>query len=164
MRRGIELYLNVHLYRRFSSICKTLGVKVCDILEAFMRDFIEKHKDQVPLDYYLTEKGAKPQVINFHFTQNYNIILAKIAKLDPQKWLDELESLDLDRLDHRQTTFWKERLSELILEANKMLEEIRLAGYHEEEYAEKLQQLLQKAAEILQKLLKKKSRRELIHA
>jgi len=162
MRRRVHVYLNVYVYRRFASVCKFLGIGIADTLEKLMKDFVEKHKDHAPLDYYLTEKGAKPQVINFHFTQNYNIILAKIARIDPQRWIEDLEAIDPDRLDAKQAAFWKEKLPELILEASRALEEIRLTGQGEE-YADDLRELIAKASEILQKLLKK-SRRELIHA
>jgi len=128
-----------------------------------MKRFIEEHKDQAPLDFYLNQGDGKTQIINFNFTQNnYNIVLAKIARLDPQKWLDDLESLDPDRLDYKQAEFWKQKLPELIIEASKTIEELKAAG--EYDYIETLQELIQKASETLRKLLKKKSRRELIHA
>jgi len=163
MRRPIRLWLDLFIYRRFASLCKFLGINVCDTLENFMKDFIEKHKDQAPLDFYLADRDGKTQIINFNFTQNnYNIVLAKIARLDPQKWLDDLQTIDPDRLDDRQREFWKEKLPELILEASKTIEELKAAG--EYDYIETLQELIQKASETLRKLLKKKSRRELIHA
>ena len=163
MRKYIEIYLNVFIYRRFSSICRFLGVKVCDVLEDFMKKFIEEHKDQAPLDLYFNQSNGKTQIINFNFTQNnYNIILAKIAKLDPQRWLEDLENFDPDKADDRELEFFKQKLPELILEASKALEDAKLAG--EYEYAEILQELINKASETLRKLLKKKSRRELIHA
>ena len=128
-----------------------------------MKRFIEEHKDQAPLDFYLAQADGKTQIINFNFTQNnYNIVLAKIARLDPQKWLDDLESLDPDRLDYKQAEFWKQKLPELIIEASKTIEELKAAG--EYDYIETLQELIQKASETLRKLLKKKTRRELIHA
>ena len=164
MRKYIEIYINVFIYRRFSSICRFLGVKVCDVLEDFMRKFIEEHKDQAPLDLYLNQGNGKTQIINFNFTQNnYNIILAKIAKLDPQRWLEDLERFDPEKADDRELEFFKQKLPELILEASKALEDAKLAG--EYEYAEILQELIDRASEALRKLLrKKKSRRELIHA
>ena len=163
MRRKIHVYLNVFIYRKFSSLCRFLGIGVADTLESLMKRFIEEHKDQAPLDFYLAQADGKAQIINFNFTQNnYNIILAKIARLDPQKWLDDLESLDPDRLDYKQAEFWKQKLPELILEASKTIEELKAAG--EYDYIETLQELIQKASETLRKLLKKKTRRELIHA
>ena len=163
MRRPIRLWLDLFLYRRFASLCRFLGINVCDALESLMKRFIEEHKDQAPLDFYLNQGDGKTQIINFNFTQNnYNIILAKIARLDPQKWLDDLESLDPDRLDYKQAEFWKQKLPELIIEASKTIEELKVAG--EYDYIETLQELIQKASETLRKLLKKKTRRELIHA
>ena len=164
MRRRIHVYLNVFIYRRFTSLCRFLGIGVADTLEGLMKRFIEEHKDQAPLDFYLAEKGGKTQIINFNFTQNnYNIILARIAKLDPEKWLGDLETLDPDTLNDRQAEFWKEKLPELILEASKTIEELKAAG--EYDYIETLQDLINKASEILKRLLKKKkTRRELIHA
>jgi len=164
MRKYIEIYINVFIYRRFSSICRFLGVKVCDVLEDFMRKFIEEHKDQAPLDLYLNQGNGKTQIINFNFTQNnYNIILAKIAKLDPQRWLEDLERFDPEKADDRELEFFKQKLPELILEASKALEDAKLAG--EYEYAEILQELIDRASEALRKLLKKKkTRRDLIHA
>ena len=164
MRRRIHVYLNVFIYRKFTSLCRFLGIGVADTLEGLMKRFIEEHKDQAPLDFYLAEKGGKTQIINFNFTQNnYNIILARIAKLDPEKWLGDLETLDPDTLNDRQAEFWKEKLPELILEASKTIEELKAAG--EYDYIETLQDLINKASEILKRLLKKKkTRRELIHA
>ena len=164
MRKYVKVYINFQLFRRFSSLCRFLGLKMSDVLEKWMRDFIEEHKDQAPLDFYLAEKGGKTQIINFNFTQNnYNIILARIAKLDPEKWLGDLETLDPDTLNDRQAEFWKEKLPELILEASKTIEELKAAG--EYDYIETLQDLINKASEILKRLLKKKkTRRELIHA
>ena len=163
MRRKIHVYLNVFIYRKFSSLCRFLGIGVADTLESLMKRFIEEHKDQAPLDFYLNQGDGKTQIINFNFTQNnYNIVLAKIARLDPQKWLDDLESLDPDRLDYKQAEFWKQKLPELIIEASKTIEELKAAG--EYDYIETLQELIQKASETLRKLLKKKTRRELIHA
>jgi len=163
MRKYVKVYINFQLFRRFSSLCRFLGLKMSDVLEKWMKDFIEKHKDQAPLDFYLTEKDGKAQIINFNFTQNnYNIILARIARLDPQKWLEDLESFDPERASDKELEFFKQKLPELILEASKALEDAKLAG--EYEYAEILQELINKASETLRKLLKKKSRRELIHA
>ena len=165
MRRPIRLWLDLFIYRRFSSLCKFLGINVCDVLEKFMRDFIEKHKDQAPLDFYVEE--AREVKINLNLTQNNYIILAQIARLDPQKWLNDLNSLDPDRLSQRETEFWKNKLSELILEANRLLEEIKLSGVTgvtDSEHLEALQTLITRASELLEKILKKKTRRELIHA
>ena len=163
MRVAIRIKLDLLIYRRFASLCRFLGIHINDTLESLMQKFIEEHKDQAPLDLYLNQGNGKTQIINFNFTQNnYNIILAKIAKLDPQKWLDDLENLDPDRLEDREAEFWKQKLPELILEASKTIEELKAAG--EYDYIETLQDLIQKASEVLKKLLKKKSRRELIHA
>ncbi|MEM0488903.1 MAG: hypothetical protein QW707_06860 [Candidatus Bathyarchaeia archaeon] len=159
MRRDLKLWLDLTIYRQFSSLCKLLGINICDALETLMKKFIEEHKDQAPLDFYLNDREAR---IVLNFTQN-NIILAKIARIDPQRWIEDLEAIDPDRLDAKQAAFWKEKLPELILEASRALEEIRLTGQGEE-YADDLRELIAKASEILQKLLKKKSRRELIHA
>ena len=164
MRTKIRLHLDLFIYRRFASICRFLNIKVCDVLEDFMKRFIEEHKDQAPLDFYLTEKDGKAQIINFNFTQNnYNIILARIARLDPQKWLEDLENFDPERASDKELEFFKQKLPELILEASKALEDAKLAG--EYEYAEILQELIDRASQALRKLLKKKkTRRELIHA
>ena len=164
MRRYIHIYIDYVIYRKFTSLCRFLGINVCDTLESLLKRFIEEHKDQAPLDFYLAEKDGKTQIINFNFTQNnYNIILARIAKLDPEKWLGDLETLDPDTLNDRQAEFWKEKLPELILEASKTIEELKAAG--EYDYIETLQDLINKASEILKRLLKKKkTRRELIHA
>ena len=165
MRRRIHVYLNYVIYRRFSSLCRFLGIGVADTLEKFMKDFIEKHKDQAPLDFYVEE--AREVKINLNLTQNNYIILAQIAKLDPVKWLNDLNSLDPDRLSQREAEFWKNKLSELILEANRLLEEIKLSGVTgvtDSEHLEALQTLITKASELLEKILKKKTRRELIHA
>ena len=163
MRKYIEIYINVFIYRRFSALCRFLGLKVCDVLEDFMKKFIEEHKDQAPLDLYLAEKDGRTQIINLSFTQNnYNIILAKIAKLDPQRWLDWLNDVDPDRLDPQQAAHWKETLPELILQASKTIEEIKASG-EGLEYVETLQELIRKASEPLKQLLKQKPRRDLIH-
>jgi len=163
MRKYVKVYVDFPLFRRFSSLCRFLGLKMSDVLEKWMKDFIEKHKDQAPLDFYLAEKAGKPQIINFNFTQNNYLILAHIARLDPDKWLNDLDNLNPDTLSPREAEFWKQKLPELILEASKTLEEIRMIGQGEE-YAEMLQDLITKASELLQKILKKKTRRELIHA
>jgi hypothetical protein len=162
MRQRIHIYINYAIYRKFSSLCRFLGLKVGDVLEKYMKDFIEKHKDQAPLDFYLQE-AKEIKILNI--TQNnYNyLILASIAKLDPQKWLDDLSDLDPNTMTPKETEFWKNKLPELILEANRVLEEIKLTGQGEE-YAETIQDLIAKASELLQKILAKKSRRELIHA
>ena len=164
MRRGVEIYINVLIYRRFSSLCRFLGVKVADVLEDFMKRFIEEHKDQAPLDLYLTQADGRAQIINFNFTQNnYNIVLAKLAKIDPQKWITELQGFNPDLADEKEIEFWKAKLPELILEASKTIEELKAAG--EYDYIESLQELIEKASETLRKLLKKKkTRRDLIHA
>jgi len=163
MRRPIRLWLDLFIYRRFASLCKFLGINVCDALENFMKDFIERHKDQAPLDLYLNQGDGKTQIINLSFTQNnYNIILAKIAKLDPQRWLDWLNDIDPDRLDPQQAAHWKETLPELILQASKTIEEIKASG-EGLEYIETLQELIRKASELLKQLLKQKPRRDLIH-
>ena len=162
MRRYVHIYIDYIVYRKFTSLCRFLGIGVADTLESLMKRFIEEHKDQAPLDFYLSQAEGKP-VINFNFTQNnYNIILAKIAKLDPQKWLEDLEDFDPERASDKELEFFKQKLPELILEASKALEDAKLAG--EYEYAEILQDLINKASETLRKLLKKKTRRELIHA
>jgi len=161
MRRYIHIYIDYIIYRKFASLCKFLGINVCDTLERLLKQFIEQHKDQAPLDFYLSD--AKEVRINLNLTQNNYLILAHIARLDPQKWLDDLSSLDVDSMHPKQAEFWKQKLPELILEANRALEEIRLTGQGEE-YAEMLQDLITKASELLQKILRKKTRRELIHA
>jgi len=168
MRRPIRLWLDLFIYRRFASLCRFLGINVCDTLEKFMKDFIEKHKDQAPLDLYLTQGDGKTQIINLNFTQNnYNIILAKIAKLDPEGWLKKIEELEPDLPEiadnDLQRDFWVKQLSDLILEASKTIEELKAAG--EYDYIESLQELIEKASETLRKhLKKKKTRRDLIHA
>ena len=163
MRVAIRLKLNLLVYRRFASLCRFLGVHINDTLESLMQKFVEEHKDQAPLDLYLSQGDGRTQIINFNFTQNnYNIILAKIAKLDPQKWIDELDGLNPERLEDREAEFWKQKLPELIIEASKTIEELKAAG--EYDYIETLQELINKASETLRKLLKKKPRRELIHA
>jgi hypothetical protein len=166
MRRYIHIYIDYIIYRKFASLCKFLGINVCDTLERLLKQFIEQHKDQAPLDFYVEE--AREVKINLNLTQNNYIILAQIARLDPQKWLNDLNSLDPDRLSQRETEFWKNKLSELILEANRLLEEIKLSGVTgvtDSEHLEALQTLITKASELLEKILKKKkTRRELIHA
>ena len=164
MRRRIHVYLNVFIYRKFTSLCRFLGIGVADTLESLMKRFIEEHKDQAPLDLYLTQADGRAQIINFNFTQNnYNIVLAKLAKIDPQKWITELQGFNTDLADEKEIEFWKAKLPELILEASKTIEELKAAG--EYDYIESLQELIEKASEILRKLLKKKkTRRELIHA
>ena len=168
MRRKIHVYLNVFIYRKFTSLCRFLGIGVADTLESLMKRFIEEHKDQAPLDLYLTQADGRAQIINLNFTQNnYNIILAKIAKLDPEGWLKKIEELEPDLPEiadnDLQRDFWVKQLSDLILEASKTIEELKAAG--EYDYIESLQELIEKASEILRKLLKKKkTRRDLIHA
>ena len=161
MRRYIHIYMNHIIYRKFSSLCRFLGLSVADTLEKLLEDFIKKHQNQTPLDFFIQED--KEIRINLNLTQNNYLILANIARLDPQKWLDDLSHLNPDSLSPREMEFWKNKLPELILEANRVLEEIKLTGQGEE-YAETIQDLIAKASELLQKLLKKKSRRELIHA
>jgi len=168
MRVAIRIKLDLLIYRRFASLCRFLGVHINDTLENLMRKFIEEHKDQAPLDLYLTQGDGKTQIINFNFTQNnYNIILAKIAKLDPEGWLKKIEELEPELPEiadnDLQRDFWVKQLSDLILEASKTIEELKAAG--EYDYIESLQELIEKASEILRKLLKKKkTRRDLIHA
>jgi len=167
MRVAVRIKLDLLLYRRFASLCKFLGIRISDTLEQFMQKFIEEHKDQLPLDLYLNQTNGKTQIINFNFTQNYNLVLAKIAKIDPEGWLKRIEDLEPDLpeiMDNEiQRDFWVKQLSDLILEASKTIEELKAAG--EYDYIESLQELIEKASEILRKLLKKKkTRRELIHA
>ena len=163
MRRYIHIYIDYIIYRKFTSLCRFLGIGVADTLEGLLKRFIEEHKDQAPLDLYLNQAEGKP-IINFNFTQNnYNLILARIAKLDPQKWLEDLEKFDPEKADDRELEFFRQKLPELVLEASKALEDAKLAG--EYEYAEILQELINRASEILKRLLKKKkTRRDLIHA
>jgi len=163
MRRYIHIYIDYIIYRKFTSLCRFLGIGVADTLEGLLKRFIEEHKDQAPLDLYLNQAEGKP-IINFNFTQNnYNLILARIAKLDPQKWLEDLEKFDPEKADDRELEFFRQKLPELVLEASKALEDAKLAG--EYEYAEILQELINRASEILKHLLKKKkTRRDLIHA
>jgi len=163
MRKYVKVYVDFILFKRFSSLCRLMGLKMSDLLEKWMKDFVEKNKDQVPLDLYLTEKAGKSQVINFNFTQNNYLILARVARLDPQKWLNQLDDINTENLNPKEAEFWKQKLPEIILEASKTLEEIKLTGQGEE-YAELLQDLITKASELLQKILRKKGRRELIHA
>jgi len=161
MRRYIHIYIDYTIYRKFASLCRFLGINVCDTLERLLKQFIDQHKDQAPLDFYLTE--AKEVKINLNLTQNNYLILAHIARLDPEKWLNDLDHLNPDALSPKEAEFWKQKLPELIMDANRTLEEIRMTGQGEE-YAETLQDLIAKASDLLQKILKKKTRRELIHA
>jgi len=117
-----------------------------------MKRFIEEHKDQAPLDLYLNQGDGKTQIINFNFAQNnYSLILAKIAKLDPEKWLEDLENLDLSNADKTTLERWKEKLSELIIQVSKTIEEVKAAGDYE--HIQPLEELRNKATKLLKEII-----------
>jgi len=180
MKRYIHIYIDYILYRRFSSLCRFLGIGVADTLESLMKRFIEEHKDQAPLDLYLAEKDGKTQIINFNFNQTtINIIQAKIFKLKPS--LDRLLS-EIQRYDNASKAlagsllpYEREKLElemnnlkmqlgqelpDAIIEASRLLEELELSGHGDSPEVEELREFIQTASRFLKQL----ARREKAHA
>ena len=180
MRRPIRLWLDLFIYRRFASLCRFLGINVCDALENFMKDFIERHKDQAPLDLYLNQGDGRTPIINFNFNQTtINIIQAKIFKLKPSldRLLSEIqrydnaskalagsllpyerEKLELE-MDNLKMQLGQE-LPDAIIEASRLLEELELSGHGDSPEVEELREFIQTASRFLKQL----ARREKTHA
>ena len=180
MRRYIHIYIDYILYRRFSSLCRFLGIGVADTLESLMKRFIEEHKDQAPLDLYLAEKDGKTQIINFNFNQTtINIIQAKIFKFKANinRLLSEIQrydnaskalagsllpyereklKLEIDNLRMQ----LEQELPDAIIEASRLLEELELSGHGDSPEVEELREFIQTASRFLKQL----ARREKAHA
>ena len=170
----MNIYLNPFIYRKFSSLCKFLGINVCDTLENLMSRFIEEHKGQAPLDFYLNQSEDRRHVINLNFNQTtINIIQAKVFKLKPSldRLLSEIQrynqvskalasssllpyereklKLEIDNLRMQ----LEQELPDAIIEASRLLEGLELSGRECSPEVQELREFIQTASQFLRQSL-----------
>lgn len=125
-----------------------LGVKVSDVLEQLIKDFIEKTRNQTSLDVFNDFDTKTIYNINIsNVNMNRYLLLAKLGDYGIDIRLKQLEQLE--NLPPHELNNWQNRefLVKTITEGSKLLH------YAPPEYQQQLYQLIDKASRLLEKIL-----------
>ena len=137
------------LARAFETTCKVMGFREYEVIEQLIAEWLEKIRGQLKLEDFVNER--KESTINITIKQTQiNLIIAKIAELDPKQKLHEIQQLDPRICDKEEALRW---LPNVIREASILLEAARIYGLQEE--AQLLEQLTTQAALKLKQIIER---------
>jgi len=140
------------LARAFETTCKAMGLREYEVIEELIAEWLEKIRGQLKLEDFMNDR--KESTINITIKQTQiNLIIAKIAELNPKRRLHEIQEIDPENLpEHKKQTIlgW---LPETIRRAATLLEAAKIYGLQEE--AKLLEQLTTQGALKLKQIIER---------
>ena len=140
------------LAREFEATCKAMGFREYEIIEELISEWLEKIRGQLKLEDFMNER--KDSTINITIKQTQvNIILAKIAELDPKWHLRRIQEINPENLPEHEKQSILGWLPNIIRKAATLLEAARIYGLQEE--AKLLEQLTTQGALKLKQIIER---------